>query len=1462
MGCIKEADSSDYQATHKTSPPPAQSNQDSTGDPVNVVTGAFTLSEQDITFPTQRLRLELIRHYNNQLQDSDPNRGSGGFGRGWTHSFNLHLEPGPEPGQVTYVDDHGSPLTFLEVEARDAGGHEKVYKAPPGALGMELRQKSNGEFQLRQIDGLTAEFDTHGRIKAMIRPGPEAESRLDFRYDERGRLVEVSGAGGRAIRFEYQGNEPLIRFATDHTGRRWQYRYNKWQELVEVRDPARRVRRYAYRKWDGWVATAKGQTEPRTIRAMSQVFCYSQENDPRESIAELTNQYTSDRRVYCQTDALGNKTRFEYNRFTRTTYVTDPAGWTTVYCYDDAGNTTKVRRPGGSTTEYIFDTQRNLVAEIDAFGNHTEYVEFKEPHRLDYKQEFGRRAIANRSDYVTPGGDDILVGYDSRGNRPLVRDALGNTTYFYDYTRFGRPGRIVRPDGSEIHFAYDERSSLPVRIQQTISSVGTEPLTVVQEWVYDRWGNMTRQSEWAENTNGPASPKRILALAYDELGHHPLCRRIWIEADGHGENFADEEHYEWDALGRLVSVKTLRRSAPDGQAAECCSRFGYDVLGRQVWAIDPAGTATCWLLDLYGRTLETFLVANAASESLTSVSIERRLERRRWAYDEMGRELRFTDPTGGTVVRKWDERGLCTSVSDPLGYAIEYEYDRDGNQVAQRLMTGHETRTHYDHKKPVITQTDSLGKTTVQKYDPLGRLESLTEGTGEQAPTTMYRYDPLGRIVHICYADGAYEQFGYGERGNILQRTRGQGNAPALSIEAFTYDGLGRLTGVQLGRPGVLSQQFTLEYEDAARRVKVYDALGSAKVNSYDSTGNLIHTSDAEGRRLHLEYDGKGRLLRRWSPDRSVESHYQYDVSGRLVEATEGSVSYRWRYDAAGRIVRHDQTVGERTESVLYEHDAAGRTTSKRIGQEWWMTYHYTSGSPFISKIEIPGAAIAIKTDQAGRITEECWSNGGRTVYSYGPDGPLTGLESFDEHGQMVFGQRLARDNRGRTVRELRRYPNLQALYQYHYDPLDRLERVRRKESNADSEFRRYVYDERGNRLEEYRDGLLYASYRYDASNRLVEIRDGQGNTTPWEYDRNGSLIRKASYLFEYDAAQRLRRVMSTRVAEPVVSYHYAATDERALITRPNEVERSFYDGVEEVLSESAGGRRCAYWGFQVDALLASSMARQPAQRVYTTAQGSVVGIGKASELRDFDPFGNLITGNTSSSPVGFCGKRFDQETGLYYNRARYYDPLSGRFTQPDAKGILDGANVYVYGRNNPLSYFDQYGFSSVKDSQGKIASAFDIRFASPMDFNLEGMRGMKLEHTDASGWRTVGETYLVNSHLEHYSGGKLVGTTYQETSRGGGWLGAIMGQLFGEGPTHLAHYDASGHRIGTTYQETSHLAHYDTANQRIGTTYQETSSGGGWMGAIMGQLFGSGGTHLGHYNASGTQATGRTYIS
>src|SRR5688500_15244833 len=111
MGCTKEADISDYFSTHQVNPSSAQCSQDFTGDPVNVVTGAFTLAEQDILIPTQRLHLDLTRHYNNQLHDDGEGR-PGPFGRGWTHTYNMRLSPGTEPTQQTYLDDQGNSICF------------------------------------------------------------------------------------------------------------------------------------------------------------------------------------------------------------------------------------------------------------------------------------------------------------------------------------------------------------------------------------------------------------------------------------------------------------------------------------------------------------------------------------------------------------------------------------------------------------------------------------------------------------------------------------------------------------------------------------------------------------------------------------------------------------------------------------------------------------------------------------------------------------------------------------------------------------------------------------------------------------------------------------------------------------------------------------------------------------------------------------------------------------------------------------------------------------------------------------------------------------------------------------------------------------------------------------------------------------------------------------------------------
>jgi len=66
-------------------------------------------------------------------------------------------------------------------------------------------------------------------------------------------------------------------------------------------------------------------------------------------------------------------------------------------------------------------------------------------------------------------------------------------------------------------------------------------------------------------------------------------------------------------------------------------------------------------------------------------------------------------------------------------------------------------------------------------------------------------------------------------------------------------------------------------------------------------------------------------------------------------------------------------------------------------------------------------------------------------------------------------------------------------------------------------------------------------------------------------------------------------------------------------------------------------------------------------------------------------------------NPYMFTGRRFDFETGLYYYRARYYNPYIGRFMQTDPVGYSAGINWYRYCRNNPLGMVDPYGLMEVE---------------------------------------------------------------------------------------------------------------------------------------------------------------------
>jgi len=206
-------------------------------------------------------------------------------------------------------------------------------------------------------------------------------------------------------------------------------------------------------------------------------------------------------------------------------------------------------------------------------------------------------------------------------------------------------------------------------------------------------------------------------------------------------------------------------------------------------------------------------------------------------------------------------------------------------------------------------------------------------------------------------------------------------------------------------------------------------------------------------------------------------------------------------------------------------------------------------------------------------------------------------------------------------------------------------------------------------------------------------------------HDKNGNLVDDGVNTYVYDYENRLIHTIRKSDGSILGEYRYDALGRRIKKIASGLTTEFLYDGWR-VIGDGVDKKIVAeyVYGDWIDEVLC--MQREDQTYYYHTNKlGSIVALTDASgdvvERYAYDAYGSTsimdetgipLSDSAVDNPYMFTGRSLDPETGLYYYRARMYNPETGRFMSKDPLGMVNGPNMYTYVNNNPLNFIDPEG--------------------------------------------------------------------------------------------------------------------------------------------------------------------------
>lgn len=606
-------------------------------------------------------------------------------------------------------------------------------------------------------------------------------------------------------------------------------------------------------------------------------------------------------------------------------------------------------------------------------------------------------------------------------------------------------------------------------------------------------------------------------------------------------------------------------------------------------------------------------------------------------YNSWGDVDSVTDPRGNETEYTFDAKRRLTQVENaaPFSYITNLTYDKNDNRLTVERQTG-----DVGHPWQVFTATYNLANQVATLKDPLNN-------------TTTRQYDDLRRLWKVTDPESRVTEYQYDER-NLLKKVID----PATNdSQVFTYTDNGLKASVADAKENVTSYL----YDGFDRLDKTVYPDGTFEQNaSFDANSNITSILTRTGDTIGFQFDVLNRMTQK-SPDGMPVVTFVYDLAGRLtsvstpvVTGNPASGEWEYGYDTAGRLLSEEAPDGK---TVSYQQDENGNVERIDYADGYYVVREYDELNR-LTGIKLNGSstpAVEFDYDDLSRRTQMTFDNGVQTDYDYEWNGDMSSIEHAFNSSDLDFayGFNDAHQLISQTISDNQHswHPTVDQLLEY--------------QSN---ELNQYVYGSGS-------CGRLYKGYNangcliddgvwkfgYDAENHLISAEDG---TT------------SVDYLYDPTHRQIRKNVDGTKTR-----YVYSGWQRLA-----------DYDGTADTLQN-----RYVY-GDDLDEPLITVAAGGALAYMHADRLGSIMALtdntGAVTNRYAYSPWGesNTMAGTT----FGFTGQRYDQETGLYYYKNRYYSPVLGRFLQPDPIGYDSNLNLYQYVNSDPLDLADPLGLQKV----------------------------------------------------------------------------------------------------------------------------------------------------------------------